>query len=93
MDRSITIGLQLPPGGKARARSGVRSGRLAHYTPEKRRTREGLIRSAVLDQLGDKPAVEQPVELSLRADFAVTASWSRHEQQPAIAGDKMRGRP
>ena len=51
------------------------------------------IRSAALDQLGDRPAFEQPVEFCLRADFAVPASWSRRKQQPAIAGDKMRGRP
>ena len=42
MDRSITIALELPLGGKSRARSVVRSGRLAHYTPQKTRTHEGL---------------------------------------------------
>ena len=42
MDRSIRISLELPPEGKARARAALRGGRLAHYTPEKTRTHEGL---------------------------------------------------
>ena len=89
MDRSrITVTAPGLPQGKGRARSFIRGAHIGHYTPEKTRTHEGLIRSAALDQLGDRPAFEQPVEFCLRADFAVPASWSRRKQQLAIAGDK-----
>ena len=74
MDRSpITVTV---PGSqrKGRARSFIQGAHIAHYTPEKTRAHEGLIRRAALDQLGDKPAVEQPVEFSLRAHFGRRAN-------------------
>ena len=94
MDRSpITVTV---PGSqrKGRARSFIQGAHIAHYTPEKTRAHEGLIRRAALDQLGDKPAVEQPVEFSLRADFAVPPFWPPRKQQLALAGDiRSRKRP
>ena len=89
----LTITVPGVPQGKASARSVVRRGRLVHYTPRQTRVYENTVRAATLQALGDKPAFEQPVEFSLRAGFAVPASWSRHEQQLAIAGGNMRGRP
>ena len=77
MDRSITIALELPLGGKSRARSVVRSGRLAHYTPDK-----GMIRTAALDALAGRPLLDAPVEITLHADFAV----SQRKQQLALDG-------
>ena len=93
MDRSpITVTV---PGSqrKGRARTFNRGAHIAHYTPEKTRAHEGLIRRAALDQLGDKPAVEQPVEFSLRADFAVPGVLVSAQTATGHRGRQKRGQP
>lgn len=83
----ITISLQGAPQGKGRARAFVRGDRIGHYTPEKTRTYEGMIRTAAMDAIGDRPVFDEPVEFVLRAVFAVPASWSKRKQQQAIVGE------
>jgi Holliday junction resolvase RusA-like endonuclease len=93
VDRSITISLKGEPIGKGRPRSFVRRGKLALYTPSTR-SYEDTVRAAALQVLRGKPAFEQAVEFTLRADFAVPPSWSSRKQQFALAGDiRPRKRP
>src|SRR4051812_46241056 len=58
----ITISLQGPPQGKGRARAFQRGGHIGHYTPEKTRTYEGMIRTAAMDELAGRLPFDEPVE-------------------------------
>jgi hypothetical protein len=51
----ITISLAGLPQGKGRAPSYVRGGRIGHFTPEKTRSYENMIRSAAMDALAGRP--------------------------------------
>lgn len=88
----IIISLAGHPQGKGRARVFIRAAHIGHYTPEKTRTYEGMIRTAALDALRDQPPFDQPVEFVLRAVFAVPASWSKRKQQQAIVGEIKPGK-
>jgi hypothetical protein len=46
MTPPITITLELPPEGKARARAAPRGGHIRHFTPAPTRSYEGMIRAA-----------------------------------------------
>ena len=89
---AITISLQGAPQGKGRARAFVRGGHVGHYTPEKTRTYEGMIRTAAMQELGARPPLDEPVEFVLRAVFPVPASWSERKRQQAITGDIKPGK-
>jgi Holliday junction resolvase RusA-like endonuclease len=88
----ITITLQGPPQGKGRARAFVRGGNVGHYTPEKTRTYEGMIRTAAMNELAGRSPLDEPVEFVLRAIFPVPASWSERKRQAAIVGDIKPGK-
>jgi Holliday junction resolvase RusA-like endonuclease len=92
MTEPITISLQGPPQGKGRARAFVRAGHVGHYTPEKTRTYEGMIRTAAMDELAGRLPLDEPVEFVLRAIFPVPASWSERKRQQAITGDIKPGK-
>ena len=82
----VTINLVGLPQGKGRARAFLRAGHISHYTPEKTRTYEGMIRSAAMDAIGNKPPFEDPVEFVMRAIFPVPASWSSKKRTAALTG-------
>lgn len=82
----ITITLAGAPQGKGRTRAFIRNGRVGHYTPDKTRIYEGMIRTAAIEALGDRLPFDVPVELELRAVFAVPASFSRRKHAEAISG-------
>jgi Holliday junction resolvase RusA-like endonuclease len=88
----ITIALQGQPQGKGRPRSFVRAGHIGHYTPEKTRTYEGMIRTAAMQELGARPPLDEPIEFMLRAVFPVPASWSKRKQHMAMTGDIKPGK-
>jgi Holliday junction resolvase RusA-like endonuclease len=88
----ITISLQGAPQGKGRARAFVRGGHVGHYTPEKTRTYEGMIRTAAMDEIAGRLPFDEPVEFVLRAVFPVPASWSERKRQMAITGDIKPGK-
>jgi Holliday junction resolvase RusA-like endonuclease len=88
----ITISLQGVPQGKGRARAFVRGGLVGHYTPEKTRTYEGMIRTVAMQELGARPALDCPVEFVLRAIFPVPASWSERKRQQALVGEIKPGK-
>lgn len=92
MTEPITISLQGPPQGKGRARAAKIGAFIRMYTPEKTRTYEGMIRTAAMQEIGNRPPLDEPLEFTLRAVFPVPASWSERKRQQAIAGDIKPGK-
>jgi Holliday junction resolvase RusA-like endonuclease len=88
----VTISLAGDPQGKGRARAFIRGGHIGHYTPEKTRTYEGMIRTAAMAEIGNKPPFEDPVEFVMRAIFPVPASWSGKKRQQALLGEIKPGK-
>jgi Holliday junction resolvase RusA-like endonuclease len=71
----------------------MRGGQIGHYTPEKTRTYEGMIRTAAMQVLGGRLAFNEPVEFTLLAVFQVPASWSARKRQQALTGEIKPGKP
>ena len=82
----VTISLLGDPQGKGRARAFLRGKHIGHYTPEKTRSYESMIRGAAMDALGKRLAFDQPIEFTMRAVFPVPASWSEKKRQQALLG-------
>jgi Holliday junction resolvase RusA-like endonuclease len=75
------------PQGKGRARSFVRGKHVGHYTPEKTRTYEGMIRTQALAEMGMRPATTLPVKLDLIIGMPVPASWPSWKSTAALNGE------
>lgn len=88
----VTISLAGAPQGKGRARAFLRAGHISHYTPEKTRTYEGMIRVAAMAEIGNKPPIEDAVEFVMRAIFPVPQSWSGKKRQQALTGEIKPGK-
>lgn len=88
----VTVMLAGEPQGKGRARAFRRGNHIGHYTPEKTRTYEGMIRTAAMEALGNKAPFEDPVEFVLRAVFPVPASWSGKKRDRALTGEIKPGK-
>jgi len=88
----VTINLAGPPQGKGRARAFLRAGHISHYTPEKTRTYEGIIRTVAMAELGKREAFDCPVEFVMRAIFPVPASWSSKKRAKALTGEIKPGK-
>ncbi|QDP26245.1 RusA family crossover junction endodeoxyribonuclease [Bradyrhizobium cosmicum] len=86
MSEPITITLAGAPQGKGRARAFLRGGHIGHYTPEKTRSYEGMIRTAAMDAIAGRPALDEPIEFVLRAIFPVPVSWSNRKRARAYTG-------
>lgn len=82
----VTISLAGPPQGKGRARAFLRAGRIAHYTPGKTATYEGMIRTAAMGEMIGRQPLDQPLELTMRAVFPIPSSWPARKQQQALTG-------
>lgn len=82
----VTFTLAGDPQGKGRARAARVGAFVRMYTPAKTRSYEGMIRTAAMDAMGFRPPIDVPVELTLRAVFAVPASWSKKKRAAAILG-------
>lgn len=87
MIEPVTIVLSGDPQGKGRARAYRAGNFIKHYTPEKTRTYEGMIRTAAMDAMVGREPITAPVELQLRAVFSVPQSWSQKKRVAAITGD------
>ncbi len=74
------------PQGKGRARAFLRGGHIGHYTPEKTRSYEGMIRVAAMDAMAGRPPFTVPVTMEVSAFFAVPASWPKKRRDDALAG-------
>jgi Holliday junction resolvase RusA-like endonuclease len=88
----VTVMLAGEPQGKGRARAFRRGNHIGHYTPEKTRTYEGMIRTAAMESLGNKAPFEDPVEFVMRAVFPVPASWSGKKRDRALLGELKPGK-
>lgn len=88
----VTVTLVGVPQGKGRARAFLRAGHIAHYTPERTRTYEGMIRVVAMEAMGRREAFDQPVEFVLRAIFPVPTSWSSKKREKAMTGEIKPGK-
>lgn len=83
----ITFTIPGEPVAKGRARSFVRNGHVAHYTPEKTARYENLVKLAAQQAMGNTAPVEGAVSLVVRAFLAIPASWSLKKQRAAAIGE------
>lgn len=86
MTPAVTFTVSGHPQGKGRARAFVRAGHVAHYTPEKTRSYESMIRGAAMDAMAGRAPLSGPVEIDLRIEVAIPASWSKRKRAEAEAG-------
>jgi Holliday junction resolvase RusA-like endonuclease len=93
----MTITLTIPglPTAKGRPRIGkLANGRPVAFTPEKTRTREGVVAALAMDVMASRPALTCPVEVVVEAVLPIARSWRKSEQQQARDGIKWPiGRP
>ncbi|KAG0278175.1 hypothetical protein BGZ96_002528 [Linnemannia gamsii] len=83
----ITFTIPGQPIAKGRARSFIRNGHVAHYTPEKTARYENLVRLAAQQAMGGEAPVECAVALIVHAFLPIPASWSLKKQQAAAIGE------
>jgi Holliday junction resolvase RusA-like endonuclease len=87
MPDPVTVSLAGDPQGKGRARAFRRGNFIGHYTPEKTRSYEGMIRTAAMDEMAGRVPMDVPVKIELTAIFAIPASYSRKKRDAALAGE------
>lgn len=87
MAQIITFIIPGEPVAKGRARSFVRNGHVAHYTPEKTARYENLVRLAAQQAMGETAPAEGACALVVRAFLAIPASWSMKKQRAAALGE------
>lgn len=75
------------PVAKGRARSFIRAGHVAHYTPDKTARYENLVKLAAQQAMADVPPLEGPVSLVVRAFLGIPQSWSLKKQRSAAIGE------
>lgn len=85
MTPAVTFTVSGHPQGKGRARAFVRAGHVGHYTPEKTRSYESMIRGAAIDAMAGRPPFDVPVAVRVDAIFDVPASWSKKKREAALA--------
>lgn len=74
------------PQGKGRARAVVRHGQVQHYTPEKTRTYEGMIRTQAMAEMAGERPFEGPISLGATLTFEIPKSWPKWKRELAMAG-------
>lgn len=72
------------PVAKGRARSFVRNGHVAHYTPEKTARYENLVKLAAQQAMQGRAPADGALRLMVRAFFTIPASWSNKRRAAAI---------
>lgn len=87
MTNTITFTIPGEPVAKGRARSFVRNGHVAHYTPEKTARYENLVKLAAQQAMGDMAPAEGAVALIVRAFMGIPTSWSQKKQRAAALGE------
>ena len=81
-----------PPVAKGRARSFVRNGHVAHYTPEKTARYENLVKLAAQQAMQGRAPADGALRLMVRAFFTIPASWSQRKRSAAV-GQPVTKRP
>lgn len=74
------------PQGKGRARAFVRHGNVAHYTPAKTRSYEGVITTLAMEAMRGSAPSDQPLALELDMCFEIPRSWPLWKAQAARQG-------
>lgn len=74
------------PTAKGRPRIGRAWGRAIAFTPQKTRTREGIIAALAMEAMKGSAPFDGPVQLTLTAFFSVPASWSKAKRAAALSG-------
>lgn len=92
LNEPVTVVLLGPPQGKGRARSFVRGGHIGHYTPEKTRSYEGMIREAATTEMNGRLPTPEPVEVMLTAFFDVPKSYSKKKRAAALGNSLLPAR-
>lgn len=87
MPNTIVFTIPGEPVAKGRARSFVRNGHVAHYTPEKTARYENLVKLAAQQAMGDMAPAEGAVALIVRAFMGIPTSWSQKKQRAAALGE------
>lgn len=87
LDEPLTIVLAGHPQGKGRARSFLRGNHIGHYTPEKTRSYEGMIRQAAQTEMIGRLPTPEPVEVLLTAVFDVPKSFSKAKRALALGNN------
>lgn len=78
------------PQGKGRARSfTMANGKTGHYTPEKTRSYEGMIRTLGMQAMHNALPTEQPVALTLTIVMPIPSSWPTWKRELAEAGQVL----
>lgn len=83
----ITFTIPGEPVAKGRARSFIRAGHVAHYTPDKTARYENLVKLAAQQAMVGEPPIDGPVALVVRAFLSIPQSWSQKKQRSAATGE------
>ncbi len=84
----LTIHFHIPgqPVGKGRPRIGRVAWHARMITPEKTVSYESTVALFAAQAMAGRPLLTGPVNLQMRVDFAIPASWSMKKQRAAEAG-------
>ena len=83
--RSLILKFAVPgePQGKGRARAFRTKSGVGHFTPERTRSYEAIIRSIAAEAMGTLTPVEGPVSMRLRAFFSAPKSLKKVDKELA----------
>ena len=87
MAQTFTFTIPGEPIAKGRARSFIRAGHIAHYTPDKTVRYENLVKLAAQQAMAGIAPIEGAVSLTMRAFFSIPVSWSMKKQRAAALGE------
>ena len=84
----MTIHFHIPgqPVGKGRPRIGKVGAHARMFTPAKTVSYESTVALFAAQAMAGRPLLTGPVNLQMRVDFAIPASWSQKKQRAAEAG-------
>lgn len=84
----MTIHFHIPgqPVGKGRPRIGRVGAHARMFTPAKTVSYESTVALFAAQAMAGRPLLTGPVNLQMRVDFAIPASWSMKKQRAAEAG-------
>ena len=91
-DGVINFQVSGDPQGKGRARSFIRAGHVAHYTPANTRSYEGMIRYAAQEAMSGHEIIRDPVEVGVHAVFGIPASYSNKKRLACLSGEIKPGK-
>ena len=80
---AIVVEIPGEPVAKGRARSTTKG---HHYTPEKTRTKEGIIAALSFQAMAGLPPLAGPIKITFQAIMSIPQSWSAKKREAAISG-------